>query len=142
MMKEGFYISTDKSLLDFNFIHSYMSQTSYWAKGRSKDQTKSTIENSLCFGVYIDSKKQIGFARVVTDKVFFGNIMDVIIDPNYQGKGLGKALVEFMLNYETIKGLQTITLKTKDAHSLYEKYGFKRVGDSHLYMSRDKQKLK
>lgn len=141
-MKEDLYISTDKSLLDFNFIHDYMSQTSYWARDRSKEQTKKTIENSLCFGLYTDSKEQVGFARVVTDYVFFGNIMDVIVDPDYQGKGLGKTLVEFVLNHGVIKGLQTITLKTKDAHSFYEKYGFKKVGDSVLYMSMDKQELK
>ncbi len=140
-MKEGLHISTDKSLLDINFIHGFMSQNSYWARDRSKEQTKKTIENSLCFGVYADSKEQIGFARVVSDYVFFGNIMDVIIDPDYQGKGLGKTLIEFMLNDDIIKGLQTITLKTKDAHSFYERYGFKKVGDSMLYMALDKQKL-
>lgn len=140
-MKEGVYISTNKSLLDFNFIHDYMSQTSYWARDRSEEQTKKTIENSLCFGLYTDSKEQVGFARVVTDYVFFGNIMDVIIDPDYQGNGLGKTLVEFMLNHSVVKGLQTITLKTKDAHSFYEEYGFKKVGESLLYMSMDKQKL-
>ena len=95
-MKEGLHISTDKSLLDINFIHGFMSQNSYWARDRSKEQTKKTIENSLCFGVYADSKEQVGFARVVSDYVFFGNIMDVIIDPDYQGKGLGKTLIEFM----------------------------------------------
>lgn len=140
-MKAGLNISTDKSLLDINFIHGYMRQTSYWARDRSKEQTNKTIENSLCFGVYTDSKEQIGFARVVTDYVFFGNIMDVIIDPDYQGNGLGKTLVEYMLNNDIIKGLQTITLKTKNAHSFYELYGFKKVGDSALYMAMDKQKL-
>ena len=140
-MKEGFYISTDKSLLDFDFIHDYMTKTSYWGKGRTIQQTKGTIENSFCFGMYTDDQKQVGFARVVTDYTFFGNIMDVIVDPGHQGNGLGKTLVEFMMNHEIIKDLQTITLKTKDAHSFYEKYGFKKIGDSDLYMSMDKQML-
>lgn len=140
-MSSEFYISTNKELLDADFIHNYMTKTSYWAKGRTIDQTVQTIENSFCFGMYTKANKQVGFARVVTDFVFFGNIMDVIIDPEYQGKGLGKRLVEFMLNDLEIKGIQTITLKTKDAHSFYEKYGFKKIGDSQLYMSMDKQIL-
>lgn len=140
-MGKDFYISTDKSLLNTDFIHDYMTRTSYWGKGRSIQQTKTTIENSFCFGMYTQSNQQIGFARVVTDFVFFGNIMDVIIEPEYQGQGLGKSLIEFILNNEIIKGLQTITLKTKDAHSLYKKYGFEKVGESSLYMSLDRQKL-
>ncbi|MFS4491956.1 GNAT family N-acetyltransferase [Maribacter sp. 2308TA10-17] len=140
-MKEDFYISIDKDLLDFDFIHGYMTNTSYWGKGRTFEQTKGTIENSFCFGMYTSSNKQIGFARVVTDYTFFGNMMDVIISPEYQGQGLGTTLIEFMLNHETIQSLQTLSLKTKDAHSLYSKYGFKKIGESPLWMSRDKQKL-
>ncbi len=140
-MKQDFQISTDKSLLDFDFIHDYMTKTSYWGKGRTIQQTKGTIENSICFGMYTKAQKQIGFARVVTDTVFFGNIMDVIIDPHFQSKGLGKFFMEFILNHDRIKELQTITLKTKNAHAFYEKYGFQKVGDSLLYMARDKQKL-
>lgn len=137
-----FEISTNKNLLNINFIHDYMTKKSYWAKERTLQQTKKTVENSFCFGMYNDAKQQIGFARIVTDFVFFGNIMDVIIDPEYQGKGLGKKLVEFMLHHDTVKNLQTITLKTKDAHAFYEKYGFQKVGNSPLYMSKDKQILK
>ena len=140
-MRNEFYIATDKSLVNTDFVHNYMTKTSYWGKGRTMEQTLKTIENSFCFGMYTKSNQQIGFAKVVTDFVFFGNIMDVIIDPQYQGKGLGKNLVEFMLHHEVMKGLQTITLKTKDAHSFYEQYGFKKIGDSLLYMAMDKQIL-
>lgn len=141
-MSDEFYITTDKSLINIDFVHDYMSKTSYWGKGRTIQQTKATIENSLCFGLYTVSNQQIGFARVVSDFVFFGNIMDVIIDPQHQGKGFGNMLVTFMLNDLKIKGLQTLTLKTKDAHSFYRKFGFKKIGDSSLYMSIDKQILK
>ncbi len=141
MALPSYYISTDKKLLDVNFIHSYISTISYWGKGRSVEQIESTIKNSLCFGVYTKDNSQIGFARVVTDCTFFGYIMDVIIHEDYQNKGIGKQLVAFILNNKTIKKLSTIALKTKDAHGLYEKYGFKVVGNSTLWMSLDKQKL-
>lgn len=139
-MKNDFYISTDKNLLNVDFIHEFV-QNSYWGQGRTMEQTVKTIGNSFCFGMYTKFNQQIGFARVVTDYVFFGYIMDVIISNEYQGKGLGTKLVDFMLNDEMMKNLKTITLKTKDAHSLYEKNGFSRVGNSPLYMSIDRQKL-
>ena len=139
-MNNDVYISTDKALLDINFIHQYIGKMSYWGAERTMEQTKKTIENSFCFGMYLKTNVQIGFARVVTDYVFFGYLMDVIIDNKYQGKGLGKALMEFILDHKAIKDLQTLALKTKDAHSLYDRYGFKKVGDSAMWMAMDKQK--
>lgn len=140
MISNDYHISTDKNLLDKNFINGFI-QNSYWGKERTIEQTMKTIDNSLCFGVYSKDMQQIGFGRIVTDYVFFGYIMDVIIAEHQQGYGLGKILIEFMLSHEIVKGLQTVALKTKDAHALYEKYGFSKVGNSPLYMSMDKQKL-
>jgi GNAT superfamily N-acetyltransferase len=139
-MNSDYHISIDKGLLDKGFINAFI-QNSYWGKERTMEQTITTIENSVCFGLYTQDKEQIGFARIVTDHVFFGYIMDVIIAESHQGKGLGKVIIEFILNHEIIKKLQTVALKTKDAHSLYKKYGFSKIGTSPLYMSIDKQKL-
>ena len=139
-MRTNFDISTDKTLLNIDFIHDFISN-SYWGKARTKRQTIKTIESSLCFGMYTENKEQIGFARIVTDYAFFGYFMDVIIAQGHQGMGLGKILIEHMLNHEIVEGLQTVALKTKDAHLLYEKYGFKKVGGSSLWMSIDRQKL-
>ena len=66
-------ISTDKDKLDISFIHKFLTNT-YWAKGRTMEEVKTTIENSYCFGIYSNGK-QIGFARVVTDYVVFAYIM-------------------------------------------------------------------
>jgi N-acetylglutamate synthase-like GNAT family acetyltransferase len=105
------------------------------------EEVKKTIENSYCFGIYTSDKEQIGFARVVTDYIYFGYFMDVIILDKFQRQGYGKILVDFMLADSTIKNLKTIALKTKDAHQLYERYGFNKIGDSPLWMSVDKQIL-
>lgn len=139
-MEQDYFISTDKSLLDSNAIQQFIAN-SYWGNGRSLDEVKTTIENSYCFGIYTSDKEQIGFARVVTDYIYFGYIMDVIILDKFQGQGYGKILVEHMLNNNTIKNLKTIALKTKDAHLLYEKFGFNKIGDSPLWMSIDRQIL-
>ncbi len=119
-----FSISTDKSRLDLLAIHDYLSNKSYWAKGRSLETIKISIENSIAFGMYDKDGKQIGFARVATDMALFAYLMDVYILDEYQGNGLGKQLMSYIINYPSLQGLRRIMLATKDAHGLYEKYGF------------------
>tara|TARA_R110000765_G_scaffold163614_1_gene268532 strand:- start:195 stop:611 length:417 start_codon:yes stop_codon:yes gene_type:complete len=132
------YISTDKGKLDVSKIHQYISVESYWGKERTIAEVKTTIENSFCFGMYDQNDNQIGFTRLVTDYVLFAYLMDVIIFPEYQGSGYGKKLVAHIMSHEIIKKVKTVALKTKDAHELYAKHGFKVVGDSPMWMSIDK----
>lgn len=120
-----FSISTDKSKLDIAAIHDYLSNRSYWAQGRSLETVNTSIENSLCFGMYDEVGKQIGFARVATDFALFAYIMDVCVFEEFRGKGFGKELMNYIINYPSMRGIRRIMLATKDAHGLYEKYGFK-----------------
>lgn len=139
MMDSAIRISTDKSQFDFNKVHQEI-KNSYWGNYRSEEQTKKTIENSICYGVFIGGE-QIGFARVLTDEVVLAHIMDVIIFDGYKGKGIGKILMEHILKDARVKDVLSITLKTKDAHTFYGRYGFKRVGNSELWMAIDRAKL-
>jgi GNAT superfamily N-acetyltransferase len=117
-------ISTDKSRLDIELIHNYLSNESYWAKGRSIEKVKLSIENSICFGVYLD-EAQIGFARVVTDYAVFAWILDVFILKDFQGRGYGKKLMNTIMTQNNLQNLLRWGLGTDDAHGLYEQYGFK-----------------
>lgn len=119
---EGIIISTDKSLLDIDVIYQFLSH-SYWAKGRQPDVIRKSIENSLCFGVYLD-KKQIGFARVVTDYATFAWIADVFIIEGHRGKGYSKQLLKTILDFPELLDLKRWLLATKDAHTLYSRFGF------------------
>ena len=118
------FISTDKSLLDIPMIHEYLSERSYWAKGRSLETVQKSIENSLCFGLYDEAGKQLGFARVVTDYAVFGWLMDVFVLEEYRGKGFGKMLMETIINHPDLNNLRRMGLGTDDAHELYKQYGF------------------
>lgn len=120
-----FNISTDKNKLDLRVIHDFLSNRSYWAKCRSFDTVKRSVENSLCFGVYDDDDQLVGFARVVSDFAVFAYIMDVFILEEHRNRGLGKKLMDYIMKYPDFQGLQRIMLATSDAHSLYMKYGFK-----------------
>jgi N-acetylglutamate synthase-like GNAT family acetyltransferase len=118
-------ISTDKSKLDIDAIHDFLTNRSYWALGRSMDTVKRSIDNCLCFGMYNSEGKQVGFARVLTDYAIFAYIMDVFILEDYRKQGLGKKLMDHIMQHQHLQGLNRIMLATKDAHSLYEKQGFK-----------------
>ena len=116
-------ISTNKQKLDIQLIHNYLSNESYWAKGRSLETVQRSIENSLCFGVYTENS-QVGFARVITDYAVFAWLLDVFILPEYQGKGYGKKLVKAIITHPDLQGLRRWGLGTDDAHELYKQFGF------------------
>lgn len=128
-----YFISTDKRLLDVAMIHHYLSVHAYWAKGRSMEKVKSSIENSLCFGVYRE-KRQVGFARVITDFSTFGYLADVFILEEHRGKGLSKMLMTEIMYYPGLRELRRLVLATRDAHKLYEQFGFRVFSNPERWM--------
>jgi GNAT superfamily N-acetyltransferase len=122
---EDYEISTEKGRLDVAFIHGQLA-ASYWASDRSRADVEESIRQSLCFGAYEkEGGRQVAFARVVTDGVTFSWLCDVVVDLEVRGQGLGKLLMESVVGHPDL-GRTNITLATRDAHGLYEKYGFKR----------------
>jgi len=116
-------ISTDKTKLDIPLIHNYLSKESYWAQNIPLQIVECSIENSLCFGVYLDDK-QIGFARIISDYATFAYLADVFILPAYRKKGVSKKLMEFIKEHHSLQGLRRWMLATADAHGLYKQFGF------------------
>ena len=122
---DTYLVSTARKLLDLNFICAALSG-SYWARHRPRPVIERSLRNSLCFGVYRKrGRRQVAFARVVTDKATFSWICDVIVDEKERGKGLGKLLMASVSAHPLVRDTQCI-LGTRDAHGLYEKYGFER----------------
>lgn len=121
--KDEFTISTERERLQLDAIYKFLSEESYWAKTRTKEQTETAIKNSLPFGVY-KGENQIGFARVVTDCATFAYLGDVYILEEFRGKGLSKWLMEVISNHPDLQGFRRWILATADAHTLYEKFGF------------------
>lgn len=121
--KEEFTISTDKNRLQIDVIQRFLNGESYWAKTRTREQTETAIDNSLTFGVY-KGENLIGFARVVSDFATFAYLGDVFILDEFRGAGLSKWLMETIINHPDLQGLRRWVLATKDAHTLYEKFGF------------------
>jgi len=123
-MENGFTISTDKNKLDVSAIHDYLCNRSYWGQGRTIVAVQKSIDNSLCFGVYDNDDHFVGFARVVTDYTVFAYLLDLFILESHRKLGLGKSLVENIVNNETFKDVRW-RLDTKDAHEFYRTFGFR-----------------
>lgn len=131
--KDQFSISTDKSKLDIDSIHEFLSTKAYWCLNIPKQKVQTAIENSLCFGVY-EADKQVGFARVITDFSTIAYLGDVYILEEYRGKGLSKWLMETIMNHEDLQGLRRWILLTGDAHELYRQYGWTNIADPTKWM--------
>lgn len=130
-----FIISTDRSRLDLPMIQRFLVEESYWAQERTEEQTRTAIENSICFGVY-EGDRQIGFARVVSDKATFAYIGDVFILDEYRGRGLSKWLMQVMVEHPDLQGLRRWILATRDAHGLYEQFEFSGLRFPERWMER------
>lgn len=127
-------VSTDKERLDVGMIHGFLTST-YWARGRTLEQVKATIEHSFCFGLYVDDV-QVGFARVVSDRTVFAYLMDVFILESFRGRGLAKVLLAEVLACKELRDVPNWLLATDDAHGLYAKFGFTALSRPGVYMER------
>ena len=129
----NFLVSTDPALLDLPLIHDFLCNRSYWATGRPLEVVRRSVEGSLCFGLY-ESGRQAGFARVVTDRATFAWLCDVFVLEEYRGRGLSKWLLECVLGHPALQGLRRLLLGTRDAHGLYQRFGFTPLADPSRFL--------
>jgi N-acetylglutamate synthase-like GNAT family acetyltransferase len=126
--KNGFKISTNIKDVDYERLHHFLAKESYWAQNIPMEIMKKSISNSLNFSmIEVSTNKFVGFARLVTDRAVFAYLADVFIDTNYRGNGLGKWLVETIMNNPEVQGLRAWFLRTKDAQGLYAQFGWKTI---------------
>lgn len=119
-------ITTDPLRIDVDVVHRFLSESAYWALGRSRATVERSIRNSLCFSVLADGQ-QVGFARVVSDRTLFAYLMDVFILPAWRGRGLSKRLMAAILAHPDLQDLKLFLLRTSDAHGLYAQFGFEPI---------------
>lgn len=128
-------VSDDADRLDVAMISRFLADESYWAEGRPRDLVERSIANSLNLGLYEDDR-QLGFARVVTDRATFAWICDVLILSEARGKGLGTWLMECVIDHPDLHGLRRFMLATRDAHEVYRRVGFTELPDPSRIMVR------
>jgi N-acetylglutamate synthase-like GNAT family acetyltransferase len=130
---EDFEITTDKSKLDIVAIHDFLSKHSGWSDNIPFDKVKTSIDNSLNFGLF-HNHKQIGFARIISDFSTIAYLGDIYVLDNYRGQGLSQKLMDAVMEHPSLQGLRSWILLTSTANWLYEKYGFTKLPKPELYM--------
>ena len=125
-------ITTDQNRLDIAAIHAFLTR-SYWSPGVSIEIVERSIQNSLPFGLFY-GQEQVGFGRVVTDKATFAYLADVYILESHRGQGLSKWLMEVIQGHEELQNLRRFLLATRDAHGLYEQFGFQELANPERMM--------
>jgi N-acetylglutamate synthase-like GNAT family acetyltransferase len=131
---QGLEVSKDKNRLKINLIQEMLQET-YWAKTRSVEEIQRTIDNSRCYGLFLNGE-QIGFARVLSDTVVFAYLMDVLIHKDHKGKGYSKIMLDVIFNDPEYAAIHRWNLVTRDAQGLYEKFGFKELEHPHTFMEK------
>lgn len=126
-------LSTDRARLDVDLIHRYLSQQSYWAAGIPRELVERSIEHSLCFGAF-DGGAQIGFARVITDYATFAYVADVFVVEAHRGRGVSKAIMRAIREHPGLQAPRRWHLVTRDAHRLYEQFGFRSLAAPERHM--------
>lgn len=130
-----YIVSTDRSRFDRDLLYRFLSGEAYWSKGIPRDVLERAHANSLCFGLYAPSGEQAGFCRVVTDHATYGYLADVFVVPAHRGRELGVWIVQCAVDHPELCGLRSWQLGTRDAHSVYERFGW-RAADPGRWMAR------
>jgi GNAT superfamily N-acetyltransferase len=130
-----YLISDDAARLNATAIHTYLTR-SYWAEGIPLETVARSLEHSLCIGAYAADGAQVGLARFVTDSATFCYVCDVYVLEGHRKAGLAKAMMEFAARHPRLHGLRRWNLVTRDAHGLYERFGFKRIANPDRYMEK------
>ncbi|WP_123041884.1 GNAT family N-acetyltransferase [Cohnella candidum] len=131
---DAFVVSDDPAWLDLRGTYDYLQANMYWAAKLSyEDFVRSLAFSAVCLGVYqtddANRRKQVGFARVVSDRATFAYLTDVFIHEDYRGLGLSKKLMEAVMSHPDLQSLRRFLLVTADAQGLYSRYGFRELGE-------------
>jgi uncharacterized protein (DUF952 family)/GNAT superfamily N-acetyltransferase len=120
---DHFTITDDPNAVSIEVATEYLGGESYWAQGRSREIVVTSIENSYVLTLVAPGGEMVGMARIITDWATMYYVSDLFVLPAYRGNGLGKRMVESIVDHPRLRSLKGV-LRTKDAHSLYERYGF------------------
>lgn len=131
--RDEFLISTDRERLSLDVVHGFLTNC-YWAKGIPREVVARSIEHALCFGIYDGEGAQVGFARVISDFATIAYVGDVFVVETHRGRGLGKWLMQCIVQHPALQNLRRWILTTRDAHGLYSQFGFAPVKAPERFM--------
>ncbi len=127
-------IDDDLSRVDFDAVHAMLTN-SYWCPGISKDRIIKGSQNSAMVVAAYHQGQLVGFERIVSDRIRFAYLCDVIVSPEHQGKGIARAMTQMALDDEDLKACRWL-LATKDAHGVYAALGFDTLPKPERWMAK------
>ena len=133
--EDGYQVDDNVSRMQLDVVHGCL-QTAYWSPGVQGGVVERAVANSVVVAVYSPEGDQVAMARAVTDRATFAWIADVFVLPEHRGHGVGRFVVESLLEHPELQGLRRIMLATQDAHDLYRSYGFEDLDDPGRYLVR------
>ena len=137
--RDGYTMSREKARVDMDRLFAWLSEESYWAKGRDRDTIERSVAGSSPYCVSAPDGTQVAFARVVSDGATFAWICDVYVDAGHRGRGLGTWLVDTIVADLTEAGILRMLLATKDAHDVYRRSGFEVLEGADRFMEIDRR---
>ncbi len=127
-LPDGYELDDDRARVDREAVHRFLGGDSYWARGRPREVQDALVDGAQRVAGLYRGSEQVGFARVVTDGHVHAYLADVYVLPEHRGRGLGVELVRFAVEEGPLASCRWL-LHTEDAHGLYGKLGFERVGE-------------
>jgi GNAT superfamily N-acetyltransferase len=127
-------VSTDPARLDLETVHGFLTR-SYWATDIPREIVERSIRHSICFGAF-DGGRQVGFARVISDRATFAYVSDVFVLDSHRGRGIGRQIMTAVTTHPELQNLRLWTLFTRDAHGLYRQVGFREARHPDRLMER------
>jgi GNAT superfamily N-acetyltransferase len=124
-MRGPYTVVTDPARIDIDAVCAFLGRA-YWAAKRPRDVIARSLLHSIPFGVF-EGDRQLAFARVISDRATYGYLADVFVDESRRGAGLGTLLMECIMDHPQLRGLERWSLATRDAHTLYRKFGFQEL---------------
>lgn len=129
-----FVITTDPARVDLEVVHRFLTGA-YWCEGIPREVVERSLRGSLPFSMW-HGERQVGFARVVSDRATFAWVGDVFVLESYRGRGLSVWLMRVVCGHPELQGLRRWMLATRDAHRLYDKVGFTPLHAPERFMER------
>jgi len=136
--RDGYRLTCDPEEVDLDRLHIWLSEESYWARGRERELVERSVRGSWPYSVHRDGE-QCAFARVVTDGATFAWICDVYVDAAHRGRGLGTWMVRRIVEDLAGQGVQRVVLATMDAQEVYRRCGFGPMEGVHRWMEIDRR---
>ena len=130
--QSAFEVSDKTSDMQIEVIHGFLTH-SYWAQGISIETVQQSMAGSLCLGGFLNGK-QVAFARIISDFTTFAYLADVFVLEEFRGQGFSKQLLAQVKSHPKLQGLRRFMLCTRDAHGLYQAFGFETVSNTDKLM--------